>query len=264
MIKFLKVAGFILVGIYVLACAILYVKQDDIIFRPTPLDDQTSYLWGKEVYINVDEDTKLHGLYQKAQNSQGAILYLHGNRGNTRWCQRQAESFDGYGMDVLLIDYRGYGKSDGKIESLDQLESDMDVVYHWLKSKHLDQPIWVAGYSLGSGLASYLANKHRAESLILIAPYISIEALKDDIIPIIPDFLLKYPLNNTKYLEEYEGSVAIFHGTEDEVIPYEHSEQMYVDNSDKIKFVGLKNIGHRRVIFHPSVRNYLRELASKR
>ncbi len=264
MTKFLKIIGTALLGIYVLGCTVLYIIQDDIIFRPTPLDEHTSYRWGKEVFIDVDEDTQLHGLYEEAKNSEGAILYLHGNRGNTRWCQRQAESFDGYGMDVLLIDYRGYGKSEGEIESLDQLESDMDAVYKWLESHHPDQPIWVAGYSLGSGIASYLANKYDAESLILIAPYTSIEDLKDGIFPIIPDFLLKYPLNNTDYLETYQGQVAIFHGTEDEVIPYEHSEQMYAEHGDKIKFFSLQDVSHRRAIFHPSIRTYLGQLATVR
>ena len=205
---------------------------------------------------------QLHGLYHQTANADGAILYLHGNRGNTRWCQRQAQSFDGFGKDVLLIDYRGYGKSDGEIESLKQLESDMDRVYEWLQSQHPNLPVWVAGYSLGSGLASYLASKHDAESLILIAPYESLEAMKDGILPIIPDFLLKYPLDNKKHLDDYNGRVAIFHGTEDEVIPYAHSERLYAEYTDKIKFITLENVGHRRAIFHPSISNYLEQLTT--
>lgn len=264
MLKLIKGIGVILLVIYVLGCAFLYITQDDIIFRPTPLDEQTHYRWGQEVYIDVEEDVQLHGLYHQTPDAQGAILYLHGNRGNTRWCQRQAESFDSYDMDVLLIDYRGYGKSDGEIESLAQLETDMDHVYEWLKSRHPGQPMWVAGYSLGSGLASYLADKFESQSLILVAPYVSIEAMKDDIMPIIPDFLVKYPLDNMSHLENYQGSVAIFHGTEDEVIPYDHSEQLHARHADKVRLVTLQDVGHRRAIFHPSISTYLKELAKTR
>jgi len=262
MIKVLKYFIFLLITLYVIGCAGLYVAQDDIIFRPTALNDDTSYRWGQEVYIDVGDDVKLHGLYQKRPNSKGAILYLHGNRGNTRWCQRQAETFDGYGMDVLLIDYRGYGKSGGKINSMAQLEEDMDKVYEWLASKYANGTMWVAGYSLGSGLASYLASKYESESLILIAPYMSIEKMKDQFMPLIPDFLIKYPLNNVKYLNQYDGDIAIFHGTEDEVIPYEHAVVLHERASKKVELFTLENTGHRGAIFHSALRNYLSRISN--
>ena len=165
--------------------------QDDLIFRPTPLDPNTSYRWGEEVYIPVSGDLNLHGLYQSQVDAEGAILYLHGNRGNTRWCQRQAETFDGYGQNVLLLDYRGYGKSEGEVSNLEQLHDDIIKAYKWLVNKNPGLPITVAGYSLGSGMASYLAAHEEVEHLLLIAPYTSILDMKDQILPIIPDFLLK-------------------------------------------------------------------------
>jgi len=165
-------------------------------------------------------------------------------------------------MDVLLIDYRGYGKSDGEIESMSQLEGDMDKVYHWLANKYPEGRIWIAGYSLGSGLASYLADTYNSESLMLIAPYVSIEEMKDEMVPVVPDFLIKYPLNNEKYLKTYKGNVAIFHGTEDEVIPYHHSEELQKIDPQRITLHTLEGTGHRGAIFDGSLRRHLQQLSA--
>lgn len=247
----------IIIAVYVIGCIVLYFVQDDLIFRPTPLDPNTSYRWGEEVYIPVSGDLNLHGLYQSQVDAEGAILYLHGNRGNTRWCQRQAETFDGYGQNVLLLDYRGYGKSEGEVSNLEQLHDDIIKAYKWLVNKNPGLPITVAGYSLGSGMASYLAAHEEVEHLLLIAPYTSILDMKDQILPIIPDFLLKYPLSNEDYIDDISCPIAIFHGTEDEVIPYHHGVELAESAPHKIQLYTLQGTSHRRAIFHSEIRAYL-------
>jgi len=242
-----------------IGCASLYLGQEHILFRPQKISEHTKFRFGQEIEIPVSKDIDLHGLYHQEQGAQGAILYLHGNRGNARWCQRQAEVFAGYDHDVLLIDYRGYGKSDGEIDSGSQLYQDVQKAYDFLKSKYDESNIIVAGYSLGTGMASYLAAHNRPGHLMMIAPYVSIIDMKNRYLPLIPNFLIKYPLNNKKHLGQVHCPVAIFHGTEDEVIPFDSSEKLKLLYPDKVKLVTLKSTGHRGAIFHGAIRRHLEE-----
>ena len=245
--------------LYVVGCSVLYVIQDDIIFRPQAIPSGTQFRFGEEVSIPVDEDVNLHALYHKGADAKGVVLYLHGNRGNAKRSQRQAEMFTGYGYNVLLLDYRGYGKSGGEISSIDQLYSDVQKAYDYLKRDFDESKIILAGYSLGTGMASYLAAHNQPQRLIMIAPYVSIADLKNRIFPLIPNFLIKYPLNNNKHLEEITCPVDLLHGTEDEVIPYNSSEVLTKAYPSKTRLITLSNTGHRRAIFHNSIRDVLNE-----
>ena len=153
-----------------MGCGVLYIAQDEILFRPEPISEHTTFRFGEEINIPVGESIDLHALYHKEGGSKGIILYLHGNRGNARWCQRQAEMFTGFGFDVLLLDYRGYGKSEGEISSGTQLYSDVQSVYDFLKESYDEDQIVIAGYSIGTGMASYLQHliTHRIFFLSLL------------------------------------------------------------------------------------------------
>ncbi len=246
-----------IISLYTIGCGVLYVVQDDLLFRPQPIEPGTQFRFGEELEIPVDNEVYLHALYSREANPKGVILYLHGNRGNARWCQRQAEMFTGYGYNVLLLDYRGYGKSDGEITSGRQLYEDVQKVYDYLKEEFSESQIILAGYSLGTGMASYLAAYNNPNQLLLIAPFVSIVDMKDRIFPLIPDFLVKYPLDNKDHINRLSCPVTIFHGTEDEVVPYDASKDLKDFFPDKIELVTLENTSHRRAIFHDSIRRFL-------
>ncbi len=255
--KVLKWISIVFFSIYVIGCAALYFAQDRIIFNPQKIGEDTQFRFGREIKIPVDEDVSLHGLLHEINNPKGVVLYLHGNKGNARRCQRQAEMFSGFDHDVLLLDYRGYGKSDGAVTSMKQLYDDVQIVYNFLIEKYGEANITIAGYSLGTGMASYLAANNKPERLIMIAPYISIMDLKDRILPIIPDFLVEYKLDNGSHLKDVSCPVSIFHGTEDEVIPYDSAEELKRTFPEKVELMTLHETGHRRAIFHNSIRTWL-------
>lgn len=244
--------------LYVLFCMGLYIGQDYIIFNADTLPENYQFRKGEEVEIEVAPDLSLNNLLLKQSGpSKGAILYLHGNKGNNRRCIRQAEMLEGLGYDIMIPDYRGYGKSDGKIESEGQLLSDVQAVYNHLKKSYDETNIIVVGYSLGTGMASYLAAHNSPSQLLLIAPYISFYDLKDRYIKLVPDFLVKYPLNNQKYLADVKCPIHLFHGTTDEVIPYDSSIFLSKVNP-LINLITLNGTGHRGSIFHHLVRDELK------
>ncbi len=260
--KFLKILVVLIGSIYMVGCGFLYVSQEDILFRPEELHPNTTFRFGQELMIPVEDDVSLHALYHQVPNPRGVILYLHGNRGNARWCQRQAEMFTGFNHNVLLLDYRGYGKSEGEISSGAQLNRDVQVVYDLLKKSFRESQIIVAGYSIGTGMASYLAAYNDPAHLMLISPYESMFDMKDRYFPFIPDFLIKFPLNNKKHLSMTESPVTIIHGTGDEVIPYEASVNLKNAFPEKVDLVTLRGAGHRRSIFSDEIREVLSDFST--
>jgi len=259
----LKVGLIVPLVIYMIGALGLYIKQDDIIFRPTKLPDNQIFNFGEQVEIEVEEDLYLHGLFNRSQNSNGVVLYLHGNRGNTRWCQGQASMFAGLGYDVLLLDYRSYGKSDGHIEDAKTMYNDVQMVYDYLKESYAEEDIIIAGYSLGTGFATYLAANNVPKHLLLVAPFVSMIDMKNSYFPIVPDFLIKYTLNNKKHLSTVSCPVTIFHGTDDEVVPFESSKKLKALYPSKINMIILKGATHRRSIFRDEIREVLVQLMSR-
>ncbi|MCC6727352.1 MAG: alpha/beta fold hydrolase [Saprospiraceae bacterium] len=248
--NWLKSIGIVAVGFYLLVCGVLYFSQEGIIFHPDKLPEDYRFTEGEEVELPVDEGIALNCLWMKEPASKGVILYLHGNKGSNQRCYHQAQTMAGNGYDIFMPDYRGFGKSDGEIESEAQLFSDVQAAYDFLKKHYTEQQIVVVGYSIGSGMASYLASQNHPQQLILMAPYTSVVDLKDSRAPILPDFLLKYPLRSVEFLKRVKFPVTLFHGSHDEVIPYHSSEVLQALNPKLFQLVKLDE-GHRGVVFNP-------------
>lgn len=236
--------------IIITLATVLYFVQEQVIFNPDKLSEQFVFSRGEEVEIKVDEDVFLNCLLLKTPRSKGVILYLHGNRGSNKRALFQAENLRGNQYDVLIVDYRGYGKSDGNIYSEAQLYEDIQKVYNYLKHSYDESQIAIVGYSLGSGMASFLAATNQPQQLILVAPYQSMIAMKDLFLKIAPDFLLKYKLDNESHVARVTCPVTIFHGTADELIPYSMAETLQQVNPNNIELVKMPGIGHRSVIFN--------------
>lgn len=259
--KLLKKLGLILLIGYVLLCVGLYTQQNRIFFNPQKLSNNHTFRAGEEVAIKVADNISLNCIWLKEPRSKGVILYLHGNKGSNRRCLYQAQNMAGNQYDIFMPDYRGYGKSDGTIYSEQQLYADVQKVYNFLKQHYTEQQIVLAGYSLGSGMASWLAAHNQPQQLFLIAPYISLVDMKNRFTYFaFPDFLVKYPLNNRQHLATVRCPVTLFHGTNDELIPFDSSETLQEVNPTNIQLIPLEGVGHRRAIFDGQFRATVREL----
>jgi len=259
-VKIIKNLGIFLLGIYLLICIGLYISQDKIFFKPQKLSESYTFRAGEEIEIPVAPAISLNCLWLKEPNAKGVILYLHGNKGSNSRCLRQAQIMAGNQYDIFMPDYRGYGKSGGEIRSEAQLYEDMQKVYDFLKEQYKENQIVIAGYSLGSGMASWLAANNHPKRLFLIAPYISFTDLKERYTMFLPNFLVKYPLNNKQHLEAVRCPVTLFHGTQDELIPFDSSVQLAQIKPSRIKLVKLEGVGHRGAIFNGVFSSTVRKL----
>lgn len=234
-------------GLYILLCLLAYVFQENLLFFPDKLDADYKFEFSgdfSEVSIPVDVGVNLHGLHFKSVNSKGLIFYLHGNAGSLENWGRVGETYDEFGYDTFILDYRGYGESDGRITSEDQLFSDVQITYDYFKKLYNEQDIIILGYSVGTGPASQLASNNNPKLLILQAPFYSLVDMMKNMFPIFPEFLLNYRFKNNKYIPDCTMPIVIFHGTNDNVIPYEQSLKLKQLLKPSDKLITLEGEGH--------------------
>ena len=239
---------FVLLNIYALLCGVIYFFQENLIFMPTPLSQEHSYVMKSdfdEVTIVANDGAKLNGLLQKATNEKGLVLYFHGNAGNLQRWGELTEFFVEIGYSVLVMDYRGYGKSTGK-KSQENLYSDAILWYNYAKKMYPETKITVYGRSLGTTFATYAASKNNPKKLILESPFYSIEEVAKSKFPFLPiKYLLHYKFPTYLYISDVPCPITIYHGTNDKVISYQQGKKLFesIENSSK-KMISIPEGGH--------------------
>lgn len=257
--KWLKRIGIFLAALYLVLAVVIYVKQEVLIFHPRPRAESHSYGKYPEVWIKTEDGTRLHALHLK-NGGKGVILYLHGNVGDNGRSLYQTNSLRDLGYDLFLVDYRGFGKSEGTLEEEADMTEDLQAVYDYLKAEFSEDRIILAGYSLGSGPASYLAANNQPGAVVLVAPYTSLTDMKNRFFWIFPDFLLKYELDNRTNLARANAPVYILHGTNDELIPLAMGQELEALDPERIKLVEMSGVGHRGAILNTMFRAVVERL----
>lgn len=250
-LKFFKTIALI----YILICGILYFFQEKLIFQPQKLNKNFKFQFNQnfeEQNYKTSDGKLLNGLLFKSENSKGLVFYLHGNAGNLSSWGFVAKAYTDLNYDVFILDYRGYGKSEGKIKNQNQLFDDVQMVYNKLKKEYQENKIIVLGYSIGTGMASKLASENNPRLLILQAPYYSLTDLMNHTISIIPNFILKYKLENNKYLKDCNMPVILFHGKEDNVIYHESSIKLKEECKSVQQLILLEKLGHNGMTDDPN------------
>ena len=169
----------------------------------------------------------INGLKFSAAEPKGAILFFHGNFGDVSGWGAYGADFAALGYDFYIFDYPGYGKSDGKISSQQQLFASADAMSRYVLAQHSPSKLAMIGYSIGSGIAAQQAAKWDAARLILLAPYFSFERLAHEKIPFVRKFLIRYKIPTAEFLQAARGTqITLIHGAADELIPVQHSNDL--------------------------------------
>lgn len=241
--------------VYVAICVLAYIMQERLIFLPDRLDANHRFTFPEpfqEVYIDANNGERLHALLFTTAPSRGVILYLHGNGGALDGWGDVASTYLQLQYDVLVLDYRGYGKSSGSIQSEAQLVQDAQMAYDYLLNDYQQQDIIVLGYSLGSGIAAQIASTNAPRMLIMQAPYYSMTDMMKHAYPFLPTFLLKYKLSTNQVLTDCKMPIVLFHGDRDEVIPYAQSLKLEKLLKPGDTLITLKGVGHNGMTTQPS------------
>ncbi len=199
---------------------VVYLNQEALIFHPTPLPADYRFTLPdvSEVRIPVD-GAELSALQLKLPAPKGVVLFLHGNAGNLQSWIGSVDFYRRVNFDLLVIDYRGFGKSGGHISSEAQLHDDVQRAWQWLAPQYAGKKMVVYGRSLGTGLAAKLASEVQPDLTILVSPYLSLDAMARERYPWLPAAINRYPMHSDQWLPAIKRPVLILHGDQDGVIP---------------------------------------------
>ncbi|MBE9200366.1 MULTISPECIES: alpha/beta fold hydrolase [unclassified Nodularia (in: cyanobacteria)] len=239
--KLLLTVEIFVVIVYFAICLLLFVKQHQFIFFPSSVIERTPEFFNlpyEDVWLPVklrDGQTKLiHGWWIKSpQPDADVLLYLHGNAINVSANIGHANRFHQLGFSVLLIDYRGYGRSQGYFPNEKRVYQDAAVAWNYLVQKQQIPPekIFIYGHSMGGAIAIDLAIKQpEAAGLIVESSFTSIEDMVAyrNLFRIFPvSLLLTQRFESIKKVPQLKMPVLFIHGSADTTVPSFMSQKLY-------------------------------------
>lgn len=219
----------------------LYTFQDSFLFHPEKLN--ASYVFKidqpfKEMNIPVNEEDNISMvafLPNEGVPVKGLVIYFHGNKENIERYAGFTKPFTEKGYEVWMPDYPGFGKSGGQITE-DKLYKYALLVRKMADGRFNKDSIIIYGKSLGTGIAAYVCSETQNKMLVMETPYYSIPTLIGKYAFMYPtQTMSKYNLPTNYFLEFTEEPVIIFHGDEDDIIPYSNAEKLkkYLKPTDK-------------------------------
>ena len=248
------------VALYASVLLLLYWKQELLLFAPTRLAPDFQFTVPDVVERKVEVDgATLSALHFRQPNAKGLVFFLHGNGGSLQEWVTATDFYRRTGFDLFMIDYRGYGKSTGRIESEAQLHADVRAAWQFIVPEYAGRKVVIYGRSLGSGLATRLATDVPADLLVLVSPYSSLLDVAHDHYPWVPRAVMRYPMRTDQWLPAVKMPVVMFHGDKDPVIGIGHAERLKA-LKPAVELVRLPGVAHNDVQLSEY---YLEELARR-
>ena len=249
--KKLKITLFLLGIIVIIALSTAYFMQKKIIFIPSTLPQDYTYSFEEpfeELFLKAEDGAILNAIHFKTKNPKGVILYFHGNAGDlSRWGE-VTSYFTQFNYDVVVMDYRTYGKSTGKLTEK-ALFSDAQLFYDYVNNVFPESDIIIYGRSLGTSMATYIASGNHPQKLILESPFYSMEDVAKSRFPMLPvKQLLKYKFATNKFITKVRCQIVIFHGTDDDIVPYTSGKKLSkLIPIDQLEFISVLNGSHNNL-----------------
>jgi uncharacterized protein len=255
--KFFNTAASLLVVIYIA----FYFFQEKFIFQATPLPPSHAFQFAspyQEHFIETFDGNKINALHFKSTApSKGLVIYFHGNADNLQRWGNYAIDFTELGWDILMIDYRGYGKSTGT-PGEENYYQDAETVYQWSKVNIPFEKVVIYGRSLGSAIASNLAAKIQPVVLILETPFDRLNGAQL-VYKILP---FRYTFSTSEHLQKVKCAVFVFHGTNDGVVSLRSAERLKSFLKPGDQFVVVEGGSHNDLRkfeeYHSKLRDLLR------
>jgi hypothetical protein len=246
--RVLRLAARVLVGL-VIAGALLLVFEKRLIYFPTRAHDATPAGLGlahEEVELVAADGVRLHGWFLPAKGSRLTVLLFHGNAGNVSHRLDRALMMQlRLKVDTLLLDYRGYGRSEGSPDEAGTYE-DARAAHRWLVARGTSpERLVLFGESLGSAVATQLATEVASRALVLESPFTSVPDMARAVYPFLP----LWPFVRTRYdtlskIAAMRVPLLILHGERDEVVPFAQGRRVFEAAPGPKRFFAIPGAGH--------------------
>ncbi len=256
----IRVLTIILLG-YVALVLLMWLFQARLLYQPmgrslvgTPSDIGLEW---QDVHLTTSDDVQLHAWWIPATEPRGALLFFHGNAGNISHRSASIEHFNRLGLSVLIVDYRGYGQSEGR-PSEQGTALDARAAWQWLTQEQGVAPekTVLFGRSLGAAVAAELATEVGPAGVILESPFRSVPDLGQRLYPFLPvRWLSRFQYPVIDQVPEIRSPILIIHSRDDEIVPYTEGEAVYNAANEPRQLLTLRG-GHNNA-FLVSERQYL-------
>jgi len=226
----------------------MYFQQPQMIFYPLRELSQNPADWGldyEDVTLNTVDNVQLHGWYIPQQRSKQVLLFFHGNAGNISHRRDSIELFHRLGLNVFIIDYRGYGKSRGNPDE-QGLYRDAAAAWDYLTEEKgiASDHILIFGRSLGGAVAARLAAGVQARGLILESTLSSARDFARTVFPVLSRLVFtRYDFNTAENIQHVHYPVLVLHSPDDEIMPFHLGEKIFQAAQQPKHFVRMRG-GH--------------------
>jgi fermentation-respiration switch protein FrsA (DUF1100 family) len=229
-------------AVYVILIILVAVFQSHFIFFPerrimaTPKLMQLPF---EEVAFVTEDNMILSGWFIPRRDSKGVILFCHGNAGNISHRLDSINIFYRLGLSTFIFDYRGYGRSRGKITE-EGTYRDAEAAWRYLVriKEYPPNDIIIFGRSLGGTIATRLAKHHKPKGLIIESTFTSVPDIAAALYPYLPVRLLsRYQYKAIDYIRDVRSPVLVIHSRNDEIIPFSHGQKLFESAGNPKEFL---------------------------
>jgi uncharacterized protein len=236
-------------ALYLALVAALFVMQRSFIYLPwgVPGAPAASGLPEmQEIRVRTADGLDILG-WHAAPRLAGAptLVLFHGNAGHLGLWAGQARAMLDAGLGVLIAGYRGYGGNPGS-PSEQGLYHDARAALDWLGARGVaGRDVVLLGVSLGTGVASQMANERPVAAIVLETPYTSVVDIAAALFPFVPvRWLLLDRFDTLSRIAAVRAPVLVAHGDRDDVIPFAHGEAVFAAASDPKRFLHVPGGDH--------------------
>jgi hypothetical protein len=215
--------------------------------HPAGYWDERQKLGAADAWLRTSDGVRLHGWWLAHPDARVATLFLHGNAGNVTHRAGHMREIHQAGSSVLVIDYRGYGNSEGRPTERG-LYADADAGYRYLvDAGYPPERIVLHGESLGCAVAVDLAARRPRRGLILEAPFTSARDVAGRVLPVIGPLVI-WGFDSKRKIPGVRAPVLVIQGTHDEVIPVDLGRALFDAAREPKSYWAVDGAGHNDIL----------------
>ncbi len=255
--------------LYLVIIALVYVFQKKLIFFPQKLPRTADHLTNdstvESIKIHSGDADYLQGWLCKKTTGDKLkiIIYFGGNAEEVSHLISQSHQIKN--RSLLLINYPGYGNSDGNPGEKEFFDASLKIYDYVMSRNDIDSSnIIVMGRSLGTAVATYLASKRKVSGVILISPFASMSSVAKEHHPFLPvGLLLKHKFDSKKYAKNIRSPLLCIYGTDDTIIPSAHSKELIKYWGGKTECYELAGFDHNNLLENEKAWNYINDFLNE-
>ena len=204
----------------------------------------------EDVWFEAEDGVKLHGWYVPTENARATWLFFHGNAGNLTHRIANVALLQSLNLNIFIFDYRGYGRSAGTPDEKGLL-LDSEAAYQVLMDRYQTDPdtLFLFGRSLGGFFAADTATRHKVAGVILESTFTSAQDMAKKMMPLLPiGFVIRSKLDAINKVPQLKMPKLFFHGTKDEIVPYQLGQKLYKASAEPKEFYAIEGARHNDTV----------------